>query len=491
MSSRIPLGRRGATVGGATLAICAAAAAIVATGSSSGSPSGQGTAGSTASGSATVQRRNLVATDTESGTLSYANPQTVYNRLSGTVTWLPAIGTVVHPGHTLFDVDNSPVTLMNGRLPAFRDLTSTDAAGPDIRELNANLVKLGYNPDGIVVDDTWQAATTAGVEALQKHLGETQNGTLKLGRIVFLPGPQLISSQSATVGATAASYTGPSASANPLFVDYAKTSTTGTGTTSTTPSPSVTGTSTSPSATSGPTPTNGSGNQPSSNQTLQSLTQLLKAETTELQKEINAGKNSTGGSPGAGTSSGSPSGSGSGGTPSGGSGSGGNATAIMQTTSTKLVVTVDLNPSLQSEAKLGEAVAVEMPNQSTVGGHVTEISAVAQASSSNSGGNSGPGGSGNSGTSAVPVTITLDKRARGAGLDQAAVSVNFTKASAKHVLSVPVTALVATSGGRFAVQEAAAPHTLLPVRTGLFAAGYVEISGAGIQPGLKVTDSQG
>ncbi len=33
-------------------------------------------------GSATVQRRDLVATDTESGTLGYANPQTVYNRLS-------------------------------------------------------------------------------------------------------------------------------------------------------------------------------------------------------------------------------------------------------------------------------------------------------------------------------------------------------------------------------------------------------------------------
>jgi hypothetical protein len=35
------------------------------------------------------------------------------------------------------------------------------------------------------------------------------------------------------------------------------------------------------------------------------------------------------------------------------------------------------------------------------------------------------------------------------------------------------------------------PHALIPVTTGLFAAGYVEISGSGIYPGLAVTDSQG
>jgi hypothetical protein len=59
------------------------------------------------------------------------------------------------------------------------------------------------------------------------------------------------------------------------------------------------------------------------------------------------------------------------------------------------------------------------------------------------------------------------------------------------VLSVPVTALLATAGGGYAVQQAAAPHKLVPVTTGLFAAGYVEISGPGVYPGLQVTDSQG
>jgi hypothetical protein len=89
------------------------------------------------------------------------------------------------------------------------------------------------------------------------------------------------------------------------------------------------------------------------------------------------------------------------------------------------------------------------------------------------------------------VTITLSGHQTGAGLDQAAVSVNFAQARADNVLSVPVTALLATAGGGYAVQEAAAPHTLIPVTTGLFAAGYVQISGPGIYQGLQVTDSQG
>ncbi len=89
------------------------------------------------------------------------------------------------------------------------------------------------------------------------------------------------------------------------------------------------------------------------------------------------------------------------------------------------------------------------------------------------------------------MTITLSGHHTGAGLDQAAVSVSFVQQRAKHVLSVPVTALLATSGGNYEVQEAGAPHRLIPVTTGLFAAGYVEISGPGIYPGLQVTDSQG
>ena len=162
------------------------------------------------------------------------------------------------------------------------------------------------------------------------------------------------------------------------------------------------------------------------------------------------------------------------------------------------MATVQLDPSKQSEAKVGERVTVEMPSGHTLNGRVSAVSPVAQSSSNNgntgttgngNGNNSGNNGSGSSTT--IPVTVTLGGHPSGGGLDQASVSVNFAQAKASNVLSVPVTALLATLGGGYAVQEAASPHHLIPVTPGLFAAGYVQISGPGIYPGLEVTDSQG
>ena len=156
---------------------------------------------------------------------------------------------------------------------------------------------------------------------------------------------------------------------------------------------------------------------------------------------------------------------------------------------------MQLDATKQSETGVGEPVTVQLPDGSTVNGKITGVSAVAQSSSSSSGAGAGAGAGagGSSGTPAatIPVTITLSGHTRLSGLDQAAVSVNFAQQRANNVLSVPVTALIATQGGGYAVQESAAPHTLIPVTPGLFAAGYVQISGAGIYSGLQVTDSQG
>jgi hypothetical protein len=476
---------------GAGLALLAAVALVsaVVLGTGSSSPKAAGDS-STASGATTVQRRDLVQTDTESGTLSYARPQTVYNRLSGTITWLPSVGDVIEPGQALFKVDGEPVILMDGSTPAYRDLAPSDSAGQDILELNRNLVRLGFNPDGIVIDDQWQAATTAGVYVLQASLGETETGTLSLGEIVFLPGNQLVSTVDATLGSTGGSSGTPGSSSStsdpvapgpPQFVSLER-------------KPK--------------SPKQGSRHPPGSRhnlKTLQALIALLQAEIAELKAQQNqpsggspASKPSAskGGSPSA-SSSGGPSSSDSG-SPSSGSG-GGTASAILQTTSTQLIVTVDLDASKQSEAKPGESVTVELPTGTTVDGRISAVSPVAQSSSNSNNGNGGGGGNSNnngngsngSSGSTIPVTITLSGHHTGAGLDQAAVSVNFAQARANNVLSVPVTALLATAGRGYAVQEAAAPHHLVPVTTGLFAAGYVQISGAAIYPGLQVTDSQG
>jgi hypothetical protein len=51
---------------------------------------------------------------------------------------------------------------------------------------------------------------------------------------------------------------------------------------------------------------------------------------------------------------------------------------------------------------------------------------------------------------------------------------------------VPITALVATGGGRYAVELAGARRRLVAVRTGAYAGGYVEVSGAGLRNGARV-----
>lgn len=458
------------TVAAVTLLAAAAALAIVLSTHSTAPRTAQN-AGS-AAGVATVQRRNLVATDTESGVLSYAGPQTVYDRLTGTITWLPRIGQVIERGEPLFEVDDEPVILLYGSKPAYRELDSSDASGPDVGQLNANLIALGYYADGIVLDDSWQTATTEAVKALQKALGERQTGRIALGRFVFLPGRQLVDTIEASAGSPA-SFDRASAP-RAQFVDL--TSTASTSTTSTTPSTTRT-------TTAAPTIT-------------QTVTVTRSTASAHPGGKSSGSSGSSGGSARGGKGSGSSA-----------SGSGGNAgaaaggAAILQTSSTRLVATVNLAASSQSEAVPGSPVTVEMPDGSIVDGTITAVSPVA--SSSGSGGGGAAGGSsgdagGGAGTSngssspaTVPVTISLQGHIKGAGLDQAAVSVNFAQARARHVLSVPVTALVATAGDAYALQEVAAPHALLPVSTGLFAGGYVQVSGPGVHPGLEVTDSQG
>ena len=63
-------------------------------------------------------------------------------------------------------------------------------------------------------------------------------------------------------------------------------------------------------------------------------------------------------------------------------------------------------------------------------------------------------------------------------LDAAPVSVRLARARRHHVLAVPVTALVATKGGGYAVEVARTGLSprLVAVTPGLFAGGYVEIT---------------
>jgi peptidoglycan hydrolase-like protein with peptidoglycan-binding domain len=181
-----------AVAGGATWAV----------GGGSASGAAETDAASSARATATVQRRDLVQHESVSGTLGYADSESLYAHGAGTVTALRRPGRVVERGQALYWVDDNPVTLMYGSAPMWRRLDRSSPDGEDIRQLERNLVALGYDPSGdIEIDDDWDWATTAAVKRRQKDLGVQKTGAVELGQIAFLPGPRRIGQLKTTVGA--------------------------------------------------------------------------------------------------------------------------------------------------------------------------------------------------------------------------------------------------------------------------------------------------
>jgi hypothetical protein len=106
----------------------------------------------------------------------------------GTITGLPAVGTVVDRGQSLLEVDGEPVPLLLGDRPLWRTLGPGVEDGPDVAQLEANLVALGVvTADELTVDEVWTSATTDAVEEWQESLGLEETGSVSPGDLVFLP----------------------------------------------------------------------------------------------------------------------------------------------------------------------------------------------------------------------------------------------------------------------------------------------------------------
>jgi peptidoglycan hydrolase-like protein with peptidoglycan-binding domain len=151
-------------------------------------------------------------------------------------------------------------------------------------------------------------------------------------------------------------------------------------------------------------------------------------------------------------------------------------------TSAEPAVLVPLDPGGIAQLAIGDPVLVTLPDDTLARGRVGTIGHVATMPSSDNGQNGG-------GNPTIPVTVTMsDPRAAG-GLDQAPVQVAITEQVDRHVLAVPIVALLAQPDGGYAVSVAEGATTrLVSVATGLFddVAGRVEVSGAGLAPGVRV-----
>ena len=393
--------RRRMAAGVVVVGVAAAAGAVLTAGVLG--QHGQAGSGSSANGgyrtsTATVTRRSLTsqtqvnATVGDAGSWSVWVPQSPLSSSTtssgggpasgpGTFTWLPRVGRTLHQGQVIYRVSGSPVVLLYGPVPAYRDL-SVGLTGADVTELNTGLVKLGYTTAAALGPRSGWAyygtETAYAVGLLQAKLGLTETGTLSLGEAVFLPGPALISGW------------------------------------------------------------------------------------------------------GTGTSLGAPAAPG---------------TVVLTASSTTPVVTIDLDAAQQGEVKVGDPVSITLPSNGVTPGVISQISRVASASSPSGNspdGNSSsspndPPGSGASGATITVLASLTHPRAAGK-LNQAPVTVTITTGSVPNVLTVPVNALLAQTGGGYAA-EVTGPggHHLVKVTPGLFddAAGLVQVTG-NLTPGQHV-----
>ena len=154
-------------------------------------------------GQARIVRTNVIERQQVAGTLDYAGSFAVATGpTAGVVTWLPAAGAIVRRGQPLFELNRMPVPLLYGSRPAFRDFALGMSDGPDVGELKQNLGRLGFTGGGaLTLGDSFDLATLAAIEQLQRSLGLQPTGVLPLGSVAFLPGAIRVSASTAALGA--------------------------------------------------------------------------------------------------------------------------------------------------------------------------------------------------------------------------------------------------------------------------------------------------
>jgi len=152
---------------------------------------------------------------------------------------------------------------------------------------------------------------------------------------------------------------------------------------------------------------------------------------------------------------------------------------LLTGTGTTRQITVKLPVGQQTLARAGARVQVELPGGTRTTGHISSVGSVA--TSTGTGTDSAQQQPGqNTQNATVPVYVTLDHASAAGRLDGAPVTVGFTSALHKGVLTVPVNALLAAPDGSYAVSVAAGTGGTrrVPVRLGAFADGRVEVTGA-------------
>jgi len=162
--------------------------------------------------------------------------------------------------------------------------------------------------------------------------------------------------------------------------------------------------------------------------------------------------------------------------------------SVLAYTGTTRLVTVELDVADRALAVNGRTVTVTVPGLRAVKGRISRVGMVLTTQGATPDEGATPEGTSPATSDAViEVTVTIaDQKALGS-LDAAPVDVDFVSNKREGVLAVPVVALLALPKGGFGVEVVDGASTrIVPVKTGMFAAGQVEVSGESIDEDVKV-----
>jgi hypothetical protein len=162
---------------------------------------------------------------------------------------------------------------------------------------------------------------------------------------------------------------------------------------------------------------------------------------------------------------------------------------VLGITSTTPQATIELPAAEQSSVKVGDAVAITLPNDQATPGVVSSVGTVAKAPASKGGEGAGGGNGGEEGGATIEVDVAPSHPDAIGHLDEAPVTVSITTESVPSALVVPVDALLALAGGGYALEVVEGRvHRLQAVSLGLFddAEGLVQVSGQGLSAGQRV-----
>ena len=375
------------------------------------------------------------------------------NRMNGTVTRVPEPGVFVQ-GDILYWVNEKPVVLLYGDLPQYRVIDIPrrgDVSGPDVIQLKEALVALGYDPDGDVsLGETFGGNAENMVESWQEDIGANVDGAVGIGEVIYASGAVEVTEFLIEPGDTVGS--GQSVAELPDDEDVE----------------SLEG-----------------------DDVLQLQASLLRlgfdpsglmvadgvwddateAAVLTFQESVGAEVDgvvdrgeviflpsavrvldqfaSIGSTVNAGGT-------------------------VLEISSADKLVTMNLPAADQGIVEAGDSVTVELPDGTEVPATVIAVASIATV--------------GNNNTTVFEVTIALDRPSAAEGLDEAPVDVLIVTASALGVKVVPVTALLVLAEGGYSVEvDAGGGNTrLVGGEPGFFADGLVAVQSSGLQFGDRV-----